>query len=115
MDDLWDEMIPAEYRDRVVRPITFEHHTEPSVSANKIIGFDVCGKRCFHFHSFLITDEGFDIDEFPILIDVYYERVIAWRLLEGKWINIKSYSDRMDQCQRYLTTLPLEITAAAPQ
>ncbi|MEQ1600703.1 MAG: hypothetical protein HOP04_03365 [Methylophilaceae bacterium] len=115
MDELWEEMLPQEYRNRIVRPIAFEHHTEPSVSANKIIGFDVCGKRCFYFHSFLLTEEGFDIDEFPISIDVYYERVIAWRLNQGSWINIKSYSDRLDKCQRRLTTLPLEMTATAPR
>ena len=85
MCELWKEMLPNEFRGCVVRPTAFEYHTEPSVSANKIIGFDKDGNRCFYFQSFILTEEGFDIDEFPINIEVYYERVVAWRLNQGRW------------------------------
>ena len=30
-----------------------------------------------------MTADGFDIDEFPIQFETYYERVIAWRLKGG--------------------------------
>jgi hypothetical protein len=110
MDDQWKKMLPREYRNRVISPATFERHTEPSANAERIIGFDSSGTRCFYFHSFLLTEEGFDVDEFPILIDVYYESVIAWRLRQGHWIRIKSFSDRLDRCNKHLTTLPVEST-----
>jgi hypothetical protein len=110
MDELWEEQLPGEYRNRVVRPITFEHHTELSANAVKVIGFDSCGAKCFDCHSFVLTEEGFDADEFPIRFNVYYERVIAWRLCHGQWIRIKSFADRLDQCNKHLTTLPVELT-----
>lgn len=115
MDDSWQELLPVEYLHRVVAPIAFERHKEPTANAEKVIGFDPHGQRCFYFHSFLMTEEGFDVDEFPILVEVYYERVVAWRLSAGGWIQIKSYSDRLDQCNRHLTTLPVEMTDNAPR
>jgi hypothetical protein len=110
MYDQWKKLLPREYRKRVIRPATFEYHTEPTANAEKIIGVDSRGTRCFYFHAFPLTEEGFDVDEFPILVDVYYERVIAWRLRQGQWIRIKSFSDRLDQCNKHLTTLPVELT-----
>jgi len=103
------KLIPREYRNRVVKPVTLEHHAEPSANADKVFGYDARGNRCFYYHSFLLRDEGFDIDEFPIQIDVYYECVVAWRLRRGNWIRIKSYADRLDGCNKHLTTLPIEV------
>jgi len=79
----WKEQLPDEYRDQVVNPVVFEYHAEPSANAEKIIGFDSAGAKCFECHGFVLTEEGFDADEFPILIDVYYERAFAWRLCHG--------------------------------
>src|SRR5271169_1169225 len=110
MDDFWEKQLPGEYRNHVVRPIVFEHHTEPSANAVRIIGFDSCGAKCFDCHSFVVTEERFDADEFPIVIDVYYESVIAWRLRHGQWLKIKTFSDRLDRCNKHLTTLPVELT-----
>jgi len=115
MIEHWKNQLPSEYLHCVISPTAFEHHTEPSVSADKIIGYDASGNRCFYFHSFLLTEDGFDIDEFPISIDVYYECVVAWRISEGKWVSIKSYSDQLDRCNKRLTTLPAEVTDSAPR
>jgi hypothetical protein len=113
MNDLWEKHLPAEYRSRVVRPIAFEQHTEQSANAVRIVGFDADGVRCFECHSFVLTEDGFDADEFPIRYDVYYERVFAWRLRDGRWIRVKSYADRLDSCNKRLTTLPVEVTGVA--
>jgi hypothetical protein len=108
MDDLWGKYLPGEFRDRIVPPIVFERHREPSANAVRIIGFDSSGDKCFDCHSFVLTEEGFDADEFPIRFDVYYERVISWRLQHGQWIRLKTFSDQLDRCNRHLTTLPVE-------
>ncbi|MGA8147549.1 MAG: hypothetical protein WB870_08235 [Gallionellaceae bacterium] len=113
MDHLWGKQLPGKYRNFVVRPIAFEYHTEPSANAERIIGFDSRGAKCFDCHSFVLTEEGFDADEFPILTDVYYERVVAWRLRKGHWIRIKSFVDSLDHCNKHLTTLPVELTETA--
>jgi hypothetical protein len=115
MTEPWNIHLPTQYRNRVIPPIAFEHHTEPSVRADKIIGFDEKGERCFYFHSFWLTEEGFDVDEFPILIEAYYERVIAWRHAKGHWIRIKSYTDQLDRCNSCLTTLPVEFSDEMPR
>lgn len=105
----WEALLPHEFSSLVVRPVAFEHHAEPSANAEKIIGLDRHGDRCFYCHSFMVTEEGFDVDEFPILIDVYYERVVAWKLRDGAWVRIKTVSDRLDRCTGRLKTLPAEI------
>ena len=110
MDDLWDKQLPGEYRYRVIKPVAFERHAEPSAHAVKIIGFDSSGAKCYQSHSFVMKEECFDIDEFPIQFDVYYERVTAWRLRHGQWIKLKIFSNRLDRCNSYMTTLPIELT-----
>ena len=110
MDDQWIKQLPSEYINHIVRPIAFERHTDSLAKAVRIIGFDSRGTKCFDCHSFVLQEEGFDIDEFPIQFDVYYERVIAWRLRHGQWLKIKSFADRLDRCNRHLTTLPMELT-----
>lgn len=111
----WKELLPPEYRKSVVRPTYFKCYSEPSVNAKKVIGLDLRGNNCFYYHTFVVTEEGFDVDEFPILIDVYYERVVAWRLRHGPWVRIKSYSDRMGRCGKPMTTLPAELTDTEPR
>jgi len=115
MTEYWHSLLPQEYQDSVVQPQVFERHVEPSVRAEKIIGRDANGEQCFYFHSFVLSEEGFDVDEFPIQIDLYYERVVAWRLLQGNWVRLKSFSDRIDQCNKQMTTLPAEVTDSAPR
>jgi len=113
--DSWSTQLPLEYQSLVDIPVVFERHTEPSVSAEKIIGFDAHGVRCYYSHTFMLSVEGFDVDEFPILIDAYFERVVAWRLHQGRWVSIKSFSDQMDHCNKRMTTLPVELTDSAPR
>lgn len=115
MNEPWNILLPTQYHDCVIPPIAFEHHDEPSLAADKIIGFDGSGQRCFYFHAFTLTEEVFDIDEFPLRVDVYFERVIAWRLREGPWVKLKSYSNRLDLCNQKLTTLPVEMSAEMPR
>jgi len=115
MDNLWEKLLPGEYSFRVMKPLVFERHTEPSANAEKTIGFDEYGTKCFYCHSFLMTEEGFDIDEFPIQIETYFERVVAWRLSGGGRVKIKTYSDQMDKCNKRMVTLPAELTDEMPR
>ena len=113
MMTLWKELLPDEYRDRLIVPQSFEYHRDVSAGAEKIIGFDAEGERCFSYHCFVLSEERFDADEFPLTIDTYYERAAAWRLLHGMWIRSKSFCDRLDRCNKRMTTLPIEISASA--
>ena len=111
----WQQHLPGEYQKLVLEPVVFERHTEHSVNAEKVIGFDARGERCFYSHTFTLSVEGFDVDEFPILIDTYFERVVAWRLRKGRWVSVKSFSDQMDRCNKRMTTLSVALTDSAPK
>ena len=43
------------------------------------------------------------------------ERVIAWRLKGGGWVRLKSYCERMDQCNKQMVTLPVELSDEMPR
>lgn len=115
MTEPWNLQLPTEYLQHVIEPVAFEHHHEPSVSADKILGFDVCGERCFYFHAYTLTEEAFDVDEVPLCVDVYHERVFAWRLCDGRWLSIKSYADQFDSCKHRLKTMPAEFRDSHPR
>jgi hypothetical protein len=109
MDRRWNDLLPDEYVQSVIQPSRYERHAEPSANAEKIYGYDANNNRCFYYHTFLVQEEGFDVDEFPILINVYYERVVAWRKRDGQWIKLKTVSDRLDKCNNRIKTLPIEV------
>lgn len=105
----FEDLLPDMYRKQVIAPTRFEQHEDSAAHAKKIIGWDDSNRRCFYYHDFTLTEEGFDVDEFPLEIDVYYEQVIAWRLQDGKWAKLTTVSDRLNQCANRYITLPLEL------
>lgn len=115
MCEMLKALIPVEYQAGVIDAVLFEKHHEPSLRADKVIGYDGNGKKCFYYHTFTLTEEGFDIDEFPLLVEVYYERVVAWRHSSGKWLKLKSFMDRPEDCNKKLCTLPLELISEIPR
>lgn len=104
--------LPQTEQPRVIAAQRFERHDEPSLQATKILGFDATGAKCFYYHTFVLSEEGFDSDEFPLRIDVYYERVIAWRLKEGGWLKTTTVSDQLDVCTPRFKTQPPEWVAS---
>lgn len=110
MTPYWLTELPETYKSRVVMPASVEHHLEASANAEKIFGLDEDGNRCFYYHAFTLTDERFDIDEMPVQVDMYREKVIAWRLHNGMWLRLKSFADQLDHCKKRVTTLPPELT-----
>ncbi len=74
MSKQWDEYLPREYRRQTVTPAYFEHHVDESAKAERTLGFDESGKRCFYRHRFSLTEERFDSEEFPIEVALYRDR-----------------------------------------
>ncbi|CAL1239800.1 hypothetical protein [Candidatus Methylocalor cossyra] len=107
----WNAELPESYRHAAVTPVRFEQHRDASAQASKQVGFDRTGRRCFYRHEFTLTEDRFDAEEFPIQVDVYWERVVAWRLTDGQWLRIKTFADRLDQCPRRFVTQPPELVA----
>lgn len=109
----WQEYLPDEYRNQVAMPLRYERHEEPAVEARRTIGFDAFGRRCYLSYRFQLSAELFDAEEFPIEVATYRERVVAWRLADGRWLKLKSFADRLDSCHPRSTRLPLELTDEA--
>ena len=108
--EAWDDYLPAECKGRVAMPVRYEKHEDPGAHASKLIGFDPLGRRCYYAHQFMMTEQGFDADEFPIEITVYRERVVAWRLGIDRWLRLKVYADQPERCAAKTIRLPPEIT-----
>ena len=109
IEDYCAEELPEKFRSRIVAPVRVEHHVDASANASKTHGFDRNGLRCYYRHTFTLTEERFDAEEFPLEINVYREQVLAWRLDDGKWLKLKESADRLDHCCKRVFAQPLEI------
>jgi hypothetical protein len=111
MTNTWDQKLPDEFRGSVVEPVHYTQLSDEQTQAWKIWGVDQSGARCFYEHEFTVSEDRFDADEFPILVDVFWERVTAWRLRSGQWVKLRKWTEQMDRCPRRYITEPVEIVA----
>jgi hypothetical protein len=103
----WNADLPGDYHRQAIAPVSFERHVDTFAHASKELGFDDAGERCFYRHEFTLTEDRFDAEEFPVEVGVYWERVIAWRLVSGLWLKLKIWADRLDRCpRRFVTQAP---------
>jgi len=113
MDNYCINDLPEEYHGKIVPPVRTERHIDLSAHASKVLGYDGDDRRCFYQHAFTITEERFDADEFPVEVGVYQERVLGWRLRDGRWLKLKVWADRLDHCRKRVVVQPPEITEEA--
>lgn len=113
MDKYCVDELPEEYRGKVVLPVRIERHSDASAHASKAHGFDQDGRRCYYQHAFTLVEERFDAEELPLEVDVYQERVLAWRLKDGKWLKLKTWADQLEHCRKRVFAEPPEITEEA--
>lgn len=113
MDRYCGAEVPEEFREKIVLPVRIERHVDASAHATKVHGFDRNGRRCYYQHVFTMTEERFDAEEFPLEVGVYQERVLAWRLDDGKWLKLKASADQLEHCRKRVFTRPPEITEEA--
>lgn len=111
--DQWLDELPLDYSGEVVPPLTYEQHEDEASYARMVIGRDAEGRRCYMRHTHTLTEDRFDIDEFPIEVAVQRERLIAWRLRSGQWLRVVDRMDRLDSCRPRLHRQGPEPVAAA--
>ena len=95
----WLDELPADYAVQVVPPIRYESHEDSLAHARMVVGLDAQGQRCYLRHTHTVTEDRFDIDEFPLEVAVLRERRIAWRLADGQWLTLLDRVDRLDSCR----------------
>lgn len=105
--DAWQEELPASFSTLVVVPLRYETHIDEAAHARKLVGLDADGRRCFLHHTHTVTQDRFDIDEFPLEVAVLHERRIAWRLRSGRWLQLLDRMDQLDSCRpRIIRAVP---------
>lgn len=97
--DHWLEELPPSFSALVVPPLRFETHVDTAAHARKVVGLDTLGQRCYVQHTHTLTEDRFDIDEFPLEVAVLRERRHAWRLASGRWLRLTERLDRLDSCR----------------
>ena len=108
MSEPWCDKFPDDYRDAVIKPVEYEWHADGPAQSRRVWGFDLGGRRCFYQHEFTLSEDRFDAEEFPIWVDIFWERVTAWRLRSGRWLKQRTWSDRLDRCPRRYVSEPFE-------
>ena len=82
--EMWLDDLPPSFNRLVVPPLRFETHVDHDAHALKVVGLDARGSRCYIRHTHTMTEDRFDIDEFPLEVAVLRERHMAWRLASQK-------------------------------
>ncbi len=95
----WLDELPVDFAGQVVVPIRYEAHEDGLAHARMVVGLDAQGQRCYLRHTHTVTEDRFDIDEFPLEVAVLRERRIAWRLQDGQWLSVLDRMDRLDSCR----------------
>lgn len=104
---------PQDWRPQVVRVQRVERHEDRDAKAVKVYGFGADGGRCFYFHSYFMTEERFDCDDDFYEVPTYFERIVAWRLLDGRWLRQKIQAHHLAECGRGVESGPLEVVDEA--
>jgi hypothetical protein len=112
--DQWLDELPAAYGAQVVPPLRYELHVDAAAHARKLVGIDANGQRCYLRHTHTVTEDRFDIDEFPLEVAVLRERRIAWRLHSGEWLHLTDQMDRLESCHPRLRRTGPAVAASAP-
>lgn len=79
---------PPQFSKAIVEPAWFERHEDKPARALKIKGFHQ-GQSCFYFHTYSIVEQRFDCDDCAYELITYFERAIAWKLNNGRWLQQK--------------------------
>jgi len=94
----WLDELPPAFASQVVPPVRYESHEDGPAHARMVLGLDAQGQRCYLRHTHTVTEDCFDIDEFPLEVAVLRERRIAWRLSDGQWLTLLDRMDRLESC-----------------
>ena len=84
--DGWKSKLPVEWQSMVVAPCEITRHKEYEIAAERILGVDEDGVRCFYAHSYMLAGYRSDDDEEFYSVIVYGESVRAWRLRDDRWL-----------------------------
>lgn len=83
------EFYPDQFVHQIIKPGRLEYFEDESSNALRVKGYSAQGQPCFYFHTYSMSEPRIDCDDEAFELIVYYERVLAWRLNDGHWIQKK--------------------------
>lgn len=98
----WKLNCPEELEALLIPPRRFEHHEDRGAQALKVRGLDRSGRACYYRYHYIIEEERFDEDELPLRVETYREQIIAWRLRDGRWLQLSCHATGLADCGRRL-------------
>ena len=91
--------LPEEYVPLVIQPVNLARFAEPSLGAEREMGYDPQGTCCYYMHRYMLTRVLLDDEDVFYEEVVYSEWVCAWRLDDGRWLRFEHCSGPENTCQ----------------
>lgn len=86
MQRRWRERLPDEWQEMVLEPVRFEVHRDAELAAERCFGYDARRIACYYAHHYRVTEPRSDDDEEFYVGTLYGESLVAWLLLDGRWL-----------------------------
>lgn len=96
----------------LVKPRRFERHVDHDVPAIRVRGFDAGGHPCYVRQHYVIHEERFDEDDLPLRVETFSEQVTAWRLPDGRWLQLAARVSGFAECGKRIERSVCIIDAA---
>jgi hypothetical protein len=95
----WRRDLPREWAGQVVSPTLFSRFREYEMLAERVVGYEVDDEPCYCAHYFVLNTLRSDDDDEFYLVPGYWERLVAWRLIDGRWLIFRCLSSNEDCAQ----------------
>lgn len=96
----WRAMLPRAWQSQVVAPIGFSRFRDYEILSERIIGYASEDEPCYCEHYVVLTDLRSDDDVEFYLAPSYAEHLVAWRLIDGRWLIYRRISCSED-CEQH--------------
>lgn len=98
----WRSALPREWAASVVEPRVFSRFRDYEILSERVLGHAHEGEDspCYCEYYFVLTDVRSDDDETYYLAPTYGEHLVAWRLIDGRWL-IHRRITHGEECQQH--------------
>lgn len=101
----WRALLPKGWAKQVVAPAIFSRFRDYEIAAERVVGYEFEDQPCYCEHRVVLADLRSDDDEEYYLAPNYWEHLVAWRLVDGRWLIHRhiAFGDSCRQTQSFFT------------
>jgi len=98
----WRSLLPKAWAGQVLEPTVFAQFRDYEIISERVVGYEIGADDppCYCEHYFVLMDLRTDDDEAYYLAPTYSEHLVAWHLIDGRWLIYRRISCS-DDCQQY--------------